>query len=262
MRQTAVFFDIDGTLWNSRNEIPESTVRAIHQLQDNGHLAFINTGRSRAFVRRRNLLDIGFDGIVSACGTMIEINDQVKLYNKLSLPVIHKAMTVFHKYHYKVIMEGRSHLYLHFREFKGDPYGEKLISELADGGLLEIDDYRDKWEVSKFSCDTRGCEIEPCRDELKDELDFLIHTPGVVEMVPKGFTKGTGIIKTCELTGIDPSQTVAFGDSVNDLDMLRTAGVGVAMGNGTDAAKKASDYVTTAMEDDGIEHGLKHLGLI
>ena len=84
----------------------------------------------------------------------------------------------------------------------------------------------------------------------------------MVESVPLGFSKGSGIRKVCELFGIPISDTIAFGDSVNDLDMLETAGIGVAMGNGTDAAKQAADYVTTDMFDDGIWNACEALGLI
>ena len=66
------FFDIDGTIWNFHNEIPESTGRAIKALRENGHLAFLNTGRSRGFVTSKPLFNLGFDGVVSGCGTMIE----------------------------------------------------------------------------------------------------------------------------------------------------------------------------------------------
>ncbi len=72
-----LFFDIDGTLWNYKNEIPESTVDAIRRAGAKGHKCFINTGRARAFVTNRDLLGIGFDGIVTACGTMIEYNGEV-----------------------------------------------------------------------------------------------------------------------------------------------------------------------------------------
>ena len=60
-QRKALFFDIDGTIWNMKNEIPESTVRAIRALREKGHLTFLCSGRSRAFIQEPKLFDIGFD---------------------------------------------------------------------------------------------------------------------------------------------------------------------------------------------------------
>jgi len=61
----AVFFDIDGTMWDHTNFIPQSTIEGIHKLRKNGVHAFLCTGRSRAYVKNPELLNIGFDGIIS-----------------------------------------------------------------------------------------------------------------------------------------------------------------------------------------------------
>ena len=71
-----------------------------------------------------------------------------------------------------------------------------------------------------------------------------------------------GILKTCERFGITPVETVAFGDSENDEDMLRFAGIGVAMGNATDEVKAVCDLVTADIDENGIERALVELGLI
>ena len=84
----------------------------------------------------------------------------------------------------------------------------------------------------------------------------------VVEMVPKGHTKATGIGKMCEALGIDRTDTYAVGDSVNDLSMLEYAGVGISMGNGSPEAKAAADYVTTDLNEDGIYNAMVRFGLI
>ena len=68
----AIFFDIDGTLWDRDNNIPQSTKEAIHQLQENGHQTFLCRGRTRVFINSEELLGMGFDGIVCGCGTFIE----------------------------------------------------------------------------------------------------------------------------------------------------------------------------------------------
>ena len=83
-----------------------------------------------------------------------------------------------------------------------------------------------------------------------------------MEMVPKGFNKGTGIEKVCEMLGEDVKNTFAFGDSINDKEMLITAGVGVAMGETFQDMSPYADFITTAQEKDGIYNALDHFNLI
>ena len=83
-----------------------------------------------------------------------------------------------------------------------------------------------------------------------------------MEIVPKGFNKATGIQQMCEILGIAHEDTYAFGDSTNDLDMLKYVAHSVAMGDGMQQAKDAAEYVTTPLWGDGIYNGLKHYGLI
>ena len=62
--------------------------------------------------------------------------------------------------------------------------------------------------------------------------------------------------------GLNPQHTMAFGDGGNDSSMIRTAGIGVAMGNAMDSLKREADYVTTSVDEDGIWNALRHYGLI
>ena len=83
-----------------------------------------------------------------------------------------------------------------------------------------------------------------------------------MEAVPKNTSKATGIKWLCDYLGADISDTYAFGDSINDLDMLKSVGHGIAMGNGTEIAKSAAEYITTDIHDNGILNGCKYYGLI
>ena len=91
---------------------------------------------------------------------------------------------------------------------------------------------------------------------------YGFHNEFVAEFVPKGFNKGTGMRKVCEMLGIDIADTFAFGDSVNDREMILTAGTGVVMGNGAPAMKEIADYVTLPMMEGGIHHACREFGLI
>ena len=82
------------------------------------------------------------------------------------------------------------------------------------------------------------------------------------ELVPAGYSKGKGIDILRKRIGVGREDCYAFGDSRNDLTMLRHAGHSIAMGNATDDVKKACSYVTDLPEKDGIEKAMKHFRLI
>ena len=255
------FFDIDGTIWDIRNVIPESTVRAIRAMREKGNLAFLCSGRCRGYIQNPALLDIGFDGIVSGCGTMIEYNGEVVFYKRIEPDFMEFTINTVRKYGFRPILEGRDYLYMDEEEFADEFYGRKLMAECGDR-LKSIADNWGSWEVSKFSCATDNSDRETCFRILEPYYDFMIHNAAVAEIVPKGFHKGTGIEMICDLLGSSIEDTFAFGDSVNDLGMIRTAGTGVVMGNGQDAVKAEADYVTTSLMEDGIYNACLYYGLI
>ena len=77
-----------------------------------------------------------------------------------------------------------------------------------------------------------------------------------------GVTKASGMDVFLRYYGIDRSRSMAFGDGGNDVEMIRHAGVGVALGNAVDAAKRAADYVTATVDDDGVLRALQHYGVL
>lgn len=260
-KRKAAFFDIDGTLWDINNVIPDSTVRAIQRLRENGHLAFLCSGRCRAYIQNPKLLSIGFDGIVSGCGTMVEYAGESVFYKRIENDLAEHTVRTVRKYGFRPILEGREYLYMDDSEFGHDFYGKKLKAEMGER-LLTIEDEWGRWEISKMACATVDADREGCFAALDAYYDYMIHNEAVVEMVPKGFHKGTGVAKVCELLELDLADTYAFGDSANDLGMFRTAGTSVALGDGSQTAREAADYVTTPLMEDGIWNACKYLELI
>ena len=126
-----LFFDIDGTVWDYRNFIPDSARKAIKPAQEKGHKCFINTGRSRAFVYNQDLLGIGFDGIISACGCMIEYNGEVLFNRLISREDCIRTMESVKRHGFRSILEGPEYIYMDRHEFEGDMYGEKVMREMG-----------------------------------------------------------------------------------------------------------------------------------
>ena len=146
----AIFFDIDGTLWDRDNNIPQSTKEAIHQLQENGHQTFLCSGRTRVFINSEELLGMGFDGIVCGCGTFIEYKGKEMLYKEIDRELLKKAVQVFYDYDIAMVMEGRHMLYMDADKISRDAYGRYLLEVMKDC-MLPIQGHEEQWEASKFS---------------------------------------------------------------------------------------------------------------
>ena len=257
----AVFFDIDGTLWDFKMNIPESTKEALKELRKNGHYAFLCSGRSRSNIKSPKLLALGFDGIVAACGTHIEFEGEKLFELLLTNEQIKHILTVLRKYQIPMVLEGPNYIYVDEKDFKDDPYVIYLRNELGEN-LKSITGIA-QYEVNKLSAELGNADAELVRKELGTEFDMIVHEPDrILEIGQAGHSKASGIERLCTALGIAKEDTYAFGDSANDVEMLAFVAHGIAMGNGTDVAKNAAEFVTTDIHADGIWNGLKHYGLI
>lgn len=100
------------------------------------------------------------------------------------------------------------------------------------------------------------------KKELSPWFDVLIHEEYVyIEILLKGYSKGTGVKKIVDVLGASMEDTYGFGDSMNDLPMLETVAHGIVMGEATEELKKRFT-VTDSLYADGIANGLKRAGLI
>ena len=270
-----LFFDIDGTLWDWKDTVPDSARNAIRSARANGCLTFLNSGRSRGYIRNAELLDIGFDGIVSGDGTMIELpapgkdscslrwrENRVCLFSEIPPEQARRLADLLEAHGVRAIFEGVDHLYIDLAPFGDDPY----INHVAEGmgeALRTVSGHRDCLRVCKIACDMRlAHDREAFFRKMDEEYDPLIHNSDVVEFVPKGYSKGTGLLEVCRLLSRDPADTVVFGDGVNDLPMFRVAGFSVAMGSGNPAIHGEADLVTAGLWEDGIALALARLGLV
>ena len=105
MGTKAIFFDIDGTLWDEKFQIPESTKKAFEMLKNNGHLTFICSGRTLSYIQDERLLALGFDGIVAGCGTYVEKAGEVLFYKRIEEEVLERTLKILKPYHYPVVLE-------------------------------------------------------------------------------------------------------------------------------------------------------------
>lgn len=257
-----IFMDIDMTLWDEYLNIPESTIDAIHKTQKKGNKVFINTGRSRSNTHYNGLSDIGFDGIVCACGSHIEENGEILFEKLIPYETVKKAMDTFERYHMPVVVEGRDFNFLNKGDFNDDPYVIALWNHLGDYArpLSAID--KDS-KINKFSADiTDITDFPKVKSVLEKDMHFIYHNSTIIEMVPNGVSKASGMEWLLDRDNIPKENSFAFGDGMNDYEMIKAAGHGIVMGNGNPKLKEVADYITTDIDKDGIYNAFKKFNLL
>ena len=268
MRKKAVFFDADGTVCDIKKGTPDSAIQAIARLRENGHEAWLCTGRSRAFVPEY-LEKVPFTGMITACGATIE-KDGNRLFNKEMTPEEAKiSVEVLRKYGLIPVMEGADYMYYDKDEYTSEiNWYTDLITEALGEKWRPIRGNEDCMRINKISAKiVPGCDDKAACEELSQYYDIIRHESGslagtTIEMVPKGFSKAVGIAAVIIIQDIPWEDTIVFGDSNNDLSMFEYAACKVAMGNGSKKIIELADYVTSDMFHYGIRDGLRHLGLI
>lgn len=102
--------------------------------------------------------------------------------------------------------------------------------------------------------------IKDIWDQLSRKGGFSLSNshPLNIEVNALGVTKAAGLADVCGLCGLDRSQLVAMGDSLNDVPMLEWAGLGIAMGNAQETVKQAADWVSKPYDEDGVAYAIEH----
>lgn len=262
MERHMIFFDIDGTLLDEKEGIvPESTVRALQQVKQAGHLIFICTGRCQA-IWPKEILEIGFDGVVGGCGTNIYYHGEELLHAKLPSDLQRELADDLTVFHIDGILEGQQASY-----FRRDYWMPVVQSIFEENGTFSPE-CQLFWEDAELDFDKMALWFDESSDmagfkaKYEDHFDFILRDPTFYEVVPKGYSKATGIAFLCDRLGIPRQYTVGVGDSTNDLPMLDYTGISIAMGSGNPDIFPSVDFVTAPVMEDGIEKALKHYHLI
>lgn len=248
-----IFLDIDGTLL--ARGVPTRTVTAIRQAVAEGHLVFINTGRSKGNVPFAHLKEVPLTGIVAGLGAYIEMEGEVLFSHAMPKDEIAFAMQVAQEIGTGLILEGEEML-LDYLPDQLDRHwvGNRPAVEDADDMERRFPTLR----VSKISF------TKPLPPEAAERLDTrvgVISHPTYAEVFSKGYSKATAMDFLKERLGIADDHVIAMGDSLNDIEMLRAAGIAVVMGDGHPDVLPLADFVSIAAHEGGVGQALEELVL-
>ncbi len=269
-----LFLDIDGTLTPAGSNIPpESAMKAIRAAQAAGHMVFLCTGRNPDMLAP--VLALGFDGAVACGGGRVFAGDRV-LYDcpmpdadRVTALKLLKDNGVFRTIEAVDATFGDEDLG-DFLAQAGEGNSElvrwrKALAEQLNIRPMGQYDDRPIYKVV-FMC-TQMSQLDDAKQALSDRYNFVVqdvaaHNCLNGEIVNKAFDKGKGVRIVAETFGFDIADTIGFGDSMNDLEMIETVGTSVCMDNGSPALKEISDIVCPAVEADGLAWAFEKLGLI
>lgn len=262
MKQKCVFFDIDGTIYTFTGGVTPSAREAIRKLRENGHLAFLCTGRSPVHIPKE-VLEVGFDGVIGLGGSYIEYQGKT-IVSHLIPDEDAKAII---RYYYEErgmypILEGPAYIYADREELKGERVlTYELYADIVGEGMRPF--RWETYEAAKISVCYRQRGYRP-EDFAWLEGKFELHPNryGAVEVTPKNCSKAGAIEELLNYLGKTREDTYAFGDDSNDLEMLGYVRFGVAMGNASDKVREAARYHTASVTEDGVADALRNFKLI
>lgn len=273
-----LFFDIDGTLAYPRFNPSPKTVEAIRKTKANGHKVFLSTGRTLDSVPEK-VMEIGFDGGIFSAGGFVIYGDTVLSHRFMPDPLVQKILfllqreTVFYtletsggKFKSENDKDILSQLDMTEASSEMQRFSEEL---LFDTTLRSLSEYNGQsvYKIVFFGTD------HSVADRLSAVLEGSAKVVRFDNLVPDfpltageisdlSINKGLALQEICRYLDKSEADCIAFGDSMNDSEILETAGVGIAMGNAEVRVRELADMVCDSCENDGIAKALHDLDLI
>lgn len=262
-----IFFDIDGTIITEGHEnriVPDSALTALHTLRKNGHLCFINSGRSYAEIDKE-IRKLPFDGLICGCGTYIAWQGKTLLSHTIPFSLGNRILKDLELCHLEWLLEGIDHIYYSTKPYSthiGNFQTEHKIL-IPDAFCLVTPEHAQNLTFDKFCiCLRPDSDFDRFKHTYDETLTFIDRGNNFFEVIPAGFSKASGIAFLENYFHISHENTIAIGDSTNDLPMLNYASYSIAMGNSSEELFDIVDYVTDSVLDDGIYNAMQHLRLI
>lgn len=277
MKPKLIFIDIDGTLFDhAKDAIPESAKNAILSAKSKGHKIFLSTGRPYADIDQE-ILNFPLDGMIVSCGAVVYVDNkpiycktypQKELISLIQFMLDNNIGFSLDGIHKNYLTEEAFNC-LSSLMFKNNEDSELSRAMMAKNNCFPFEDMKeeDLKEVVKISIFTKNKEsCVKLFQKIPESLVGFMYKNNHLhlyngEISIKGITKATGLKQITNYLNIPIEDTIAIGDSLNDLDILQEAGLSICMGNGADECKKTADFVTKDVSDDGLAYALKHFNL-
>jgi len=260
MKRKMIAFDYDMTLYDHATwSIPESASRALLKLKQRGNILVLATGRDMDNYYSRDMINsLNMDARIEQNGTKIIAGNELIYDHRMEKNLLGRLLDYGIAKQYCLGVTAGNYDYYTCPDILNDidirRFG-KCKRNFKPPELIRDMDIR---TILFWGNDDQKTDLEEHFPEAKFRR-FDVHGADVME---KECSKANGLRLLCRHYDVDISDTFSFGDSMNDMEILETAGTGIAMGNSCAELKEEADYVTTAIGEDGIWNACIHFGLI
>lgn len=269
----AVFLDFDGT-YADRGVVPAGHVAAVRAARAAGHLVFLCTGRPKSMLSD-HALEAGFDGLVATAGGYVEVEEQVVLDLRFPADLAARALAVLDAHDADYILEAPEAL--HGRPGIGERVRTLLAGHFADatgrGGPQDIlAQLRTSTDLSgaafgKVTIFFSPVPVAALAEAIGDGVGVIPSSlegmgDSAGELYVAGVHKAAGMEVVVEHFSMERRDVIAFGDGLNDVEMLEYAGIGVAIDGAHPEVLAAADHVAPGPQHEGLAAAFAALGLI
>ncbi|MEV0090587.1 HAD family hydrolase [Streptomyces sp. NPDC050738] len=247
--------DLDGTLLRSDDTVSARTRDALAAVTAAGAAHIVVTGRSVAWTRHI-LDDLGYEGLaVCGQGAQVYHAGEHRLLTSVTLDRQLAGIALA-----KIEAEvGPLALAASRDGIDGDVLvGPGYVVQEGPLPVVPFDDLAELWAapLNKVYVQHPGLSDDALAQVAQESagglVDVVMAGAGVVELLPLGLSKATGLSLAARRLKVTPAETIAFGDMPNDIPMFGWAAYGVAMANAHASLKAVADEITTSHDDDGI----------
>lgn len=257
MKRKLIFFDVDGTIYDENQNIPQKTHEAIHRLKENGHILAIASGRA-PFTLKHVMDDTEIENFVSYNGQYVVYDGEVIYKNPLDEPSLSRLEKLAEKLDHPMVFFSAEEVVSNVPHH--NHIEDSLGSIKIDHPRFEEDYFKDR-EIFQALVFHDESEDE-LYDGKEEKLKYYRWHEVSRDVVPSNGSKAEGIKKFAEKLGFNQEDVIAVGDGNNDFEMIEWAGTGIVMGNGVEELKKIGDIVTDDVSQDGLYKAFVKLNMI